>query len=188
MLKRLTILLALASGLLFAAPAWAQDAIDRFVGNFVGSGIAERVGDATTEKRDLDVAIKRYKGDGFTIKWITVIRGPGGERAGPDVRRREIEENFLPSEDLDDIFILAPKGGMFTRAELPNPLEGEPMRWASLHDDTLTIYSLGIAPQGGAELQIYHRTLTEGGMTTDFLRMQDESVVVRVNGNLIRTE
>ena len=117
-----------------------------------------------------------------------MIRGPGGERAGPDVRRREIEENFLPYKDLDDIFILAPKGGMFTRAELPNPLEGEPMRWASLHDDTLTIYSLGIAPQGGAELQIYHRTLTEGGMTTDFLRMQDESVVVRVNGNLTRTE
>ena len=188
MLKRLTILLALASGLLFAAPAWAQDAIDRFVGNFVGSGIAERVGDATTEKRDLDVAIKRYKGNGFTIKWITVIRGPGGERAGPDVRRREIEENFLPSEDLDDIFILAPKGGMFTRAKLPNPLEGEPMRWASLHDDTLTIYSLGIAPEGGAELQIYHRALTEGGMTIDFLRMLDETVVVRVNGNLTRTE
>ncbi len=188
MLKRTSIILALGSGLLLAAPAWAQNPIERFFGNFVGAGTAERPGETTIEQRDMDVSIAAYKGTGFTIKWITVIRGPQGERAGADVRRREIEDDFVLSENLENIFILAPKGGMFTRAKLPNPLEGDPMRWASVDGDTLTIYSLGIAPRGGAELQIYHRTLTETGLKTHFLRMEDEVVVVRVDGELTRIE
>ena len=188
MLKRTSIILVLGSGLLLAAPAWAQNSIDRFIGNFVGSGTAERRGETTIEQRDLDVSIAAYKRTGFTIKWTTVIRGPQGERAGADVRRREVEEDFVLSEDLENIFILAPRGGMFTRAKLPNPLEGDPMRWASVAGDTLTIYSLGIAAEGHAEFQIYHRTLTETGLKSHFLRMQDEVVVVQATGELTRTE
>ncbi len=188
MLNQSRIFLVLAIGLLLAAPASAQNSIERFFGNFVGAGTAVRPGVEAIELRDMDITIGAYKKTGFTIKWITIIRGPQGERAGPNVRRREIEEDFLPSNDLDDIFILAPKGGMFTRARLPNPLEGDPMRWASLAGDTLTIYSLGIAAKGGAELQIYHRTLTATGLESHFLRMQDEVVVVQVDGELTRTQ
>ncbi len=188
MLKRTCIILVLGSGLLLAAPAWAQNSIDRFFGNFVGSGTAERLGETMIEQRDLDVSIAAYKRTGFTIKWTTVIRGPQGERAGADVRRREVEEDFALSENLENIFILAPKGGGFTRAKLPNPLEGYPMRWASVDGDTLTIYSFGIAAEGGAELQIYRRTLTETGLKSHFLRMQDDVLVVQVVGELTRME
>ena len=40
----------------------------------------------------------------------------------------------------------------------------------------------------GAELQIYHRTLTETGLKSHFLRMQDDVLVVQVVGELIRME
>ncbi len=62
------------------------------------------------------------------------------------------------------------------------------MRWASVDGDTLTIYSFGIDAEGGAELQIYHRTLTETGLKSHFLRMQDDVLVVQVVGELTRIE
>ena len=187
MWQRFSCLLAVVALFWFAVPLSAAEGLAAFMGAYVGTGIAERDGEQA-EKRDLDVTIAPYKSTGFTIRWITVMLGPDGERAGPDVRRRAIEEDFIPSEDMEGVFILAPQGGLFTRAELPNPLKGEPMRWATAHDGTLTIYSIGISADEGAELQIYHRTLTESGMDTDFLRMQDEQVKLRVHGALIRTE
>lgn len=179
--------LAFAAVLLLAIPAYAQNALEPFVGTYVGSGIGEREGEPD-EQRDMDVTIEPYKNEGFTLKWITVIRGPSGERAGADVKRRQIEEQFLPSEEMGGIYIRAPQGTLFKKAELPNPLRGEPMRWASIHGQTMTVYSLGITAEGGSELQIYHRTLTPNGMDANFLRMQDEQVKLRVTGNLVRTE
>ena len=181
-------LLILAFALMLTGPAAAQEQIERFYGSYVGSGLAERTGEVTREERDLDVTVKAYKDDGFTLKWITVVRGAGGERTGPDVRRREIEENFLPSEGNPNLYILAPKGGLFQKAELPNPLKGEPMRWATIEGETMSVYSLGINDQGRSEMQIYHRQLTEAGLSVDFMRMDDEEVEVRVFGELVRTE
>ncbi len=166
--------------------ASAADGIERFFGAFVGSAVAERVGADGVEQRDLDVNIQRYRQNGFTIKWITVTLGAGGARTGPGVTRRAVEDDFVPSADMPGVFILAPKGGIFTRAELPNPLKGEPMRWASVAGDRLSVYSLGINDDG-AELQIYHRTLlADGSLDSEFLRMQNEKVELRVFGKLTR--
>ncbi|MHA1566740.1 MAG: hypothetical protein ACTSX7_15625 [Alphaproteobacteria bacterium] len=178
----------LAAPALLAASAQAQelDVIEPFMGTYVGSGVGTRQG-KPDEQRDMDVTIKPYK-NGFTVSWITVIRGPSGERAGADVKRREIEENFVPSDDIEDVYIRAPEGTLFKKAELPNPLRGEPMRWASIHNATMTIYSLGITAEGGSELQIYHRTLTDSGIEANFLRMKDEKVMLRVTGELTRVQ
>ncbi len=173
--------------LLLAVPAYAQSSLDPFMGTYVGSGVGVRDG-KPDEQRDMDVTIEPYKNGGFTLKWITVIRGPSGERAGADVKRRGITESFLPSEDIPGVFIRAPEGTLFKKAELPNPLRGEPMRWASINAETMTVYSLGITATGGSELQIYHRTLSPSGIEADFLRMRDEQVVLRVTGKLTRTE
>ena len=180
-------LIVLMLGVTLSAPAWAQAGVDRFFGDYVGSGVAEREGTDGTEQRDMDVSVESYKDNGFTLKWITVVRGGDGERTGGDVRRREIEESFLPSEENPNLYILAPKGGLFSKAELPNPLEGDPMRWATLEGDTLSVYSLGITGAGRSEMQIYHRTLTENGMDVSFLRLEDETVELRVVGELVRT-
>ena len=101
--------LVLVLGLTVSSAGWAQNGIDQFFGSYVGSGVAEREGDAGTEQRDMDVTLKSYKSDGFTLKWITVVRGGQGERTGTGVRRREIEENFLLSEENPNLYILAPK-------------------------------------------------------------------------------
>lgn len=181
-------LLVLLLGLTISSAGWAQSGVERFLGSYVGSGVAERNGSVESEQRDMDVTLRPYKGDGFTLKWITVVRSVEGERTGTGVRRREIEESFLPSEDNPNLFILAPRGSLFEKAELPNPLEGEPMRWATVEDDTLSVYSLGITEDGRSEMQIYHRTLTENGMDVSFLRLEDENVELRVVGELVRTD
>jgi hypothetical protein len=67
-------------------------------------------------------------------------------------------------------------------------LKGEPLRWAAVNGDTLTVYSMGITDTGEAELQVYHRTLTEKGMKVSFLRMHDENVVVRLTGELVKAQ
>ncbi len=161
---------------------------EKFYGSYVGSGTAQRVADNITEQRDLDVTVEEYKKGGFTVKWITVVRGADGERAGDDVKRREVEEHFIPLEDKEDVYILAPKGGLFQKAELPNPLRGEPMRWATIEDDAMTVYSMAISDTGGSELQVYRRTLTEKGMDVSFLRMRDETVELTMNGTLVRAK
>lgn len=166
----------------------AAEELEQFYGTYVGSGTAEQVAENVTEQRDLDVTIEPYKENGFALKWITVVRGADGERVGDDVRRREVEENFLPLEDKPGVFILAAKGGLFQSSELPNPLRGEPMRWAKIEKGMLTVYSMAIGEDGGSELQVYRRTLTDEGMDLSFLRLLDESVAVTMEGSLVRAE
>lgn len=184
----LTVVVVTASIPLGAGIAFAAGHQESFYGSYVGSGTAKRVTKNTTEQRDLDVTIEAYKNTGFTVKWITVIRGSDGARVGDDVKRREVEESFTPLEDKQGVFVLAPKGGLFKKSELPNPLRGEPMRWATVEKGAMTIYSMAIGDNGGSELQVYRRTLTEKGMDISFLRMRDETVVVRMQGKLVRTK
>ncbi|NNE84878.1 MAG: hypothetical protein HKN28_13010 [Alphaproteobacteria bacterium] len=188
-LNPLLILAFVATALtLSAGTALASEAAEKFYGSFVGQGTAERIREKVTEQRDLDVTVEAFKNGGFTIKWITVVRGSDGARVGDDVKRREVIENFIPLEDKQDVYVLAPKGGLFKKAELPNPLLGEPMRWATVENGAMTIYSMAIADNGGSELQVYRRTLTDKGMDISFLRMQDETVELRMEGTLVRTQ
>ena len=184
----LTVVVVAASLPIGAGIALAAGEQEKFYGSYVGSGTAKHVGKNTTEQRDLDVTVEAYKNGGFTIKWITVVRGSDGERVGDDVKRREVEENFIPLEDKEAVFILAPKGGLFQKAELPNPLRGEPMRWATIENDAMTIYSMAISDNGDSELQVYRRTLTEKGMDISYLRLHDEAIELRMAGNLVRTK
>jgi hypothetical protein len=188
-LNPLLIVVFVATALTVSADtALASEAAEKFYGSYVGQGTAERISEKVTEQRDLDVTVEAYKNGGFTIKWITVVRGADGARVGDDVKRREVIENFIPLEDKDGVFVLAPKGGLFKKAELPNPLLGEPMRWATLENGAMTIYSMAIANNGGSELQVYRRTLTEKGMDISFLRMHDETVELKMEGTLVRTQ
>ena len=187
---RLVLTLAAVSVLAFATAGalQAQPLSEEFFGSYVGSGTAQNVIDKTSEKRDLDVSVVAYKNNGFTMKWITVVRDSKGSRTGEGVKRREVEENFLPLEGRENVYVLAPKGGLFKRAELPNPLRGEPMRWASVEDKSITVYSIAIDDNGKSEMQVYRRTLSDKGMDVSYLRMLDENIVVTLKGTLARTK
>lgn len=174
--------------LLITGPAWAADPLEPFYGSFVGSGIAAYADESGSGQRDLDVTVEPAKNGGFTLKWITVMRDDEGGRTGEGVKRRAIEQSFLPFDGRDGVYVLAPEGGLFKKAELPNPLRGDPMRWATINDNTLTVYSMAITEDGGSEMQIYHRRLTDTGLSVDFMRLENEAVEVRVYGELVRTQ
>lgn len=102
----LTATMFVIAGLVLAGSAHANEAVEKFFGNYVGAGSAVILDKGHRETRDLDVTVERYKNDGFTLKWITVIRDEEGGRTGTDVRRREVEESFIPVEDKENVFIL----------------------------------------------------------------------------------
>lgn len=183
-----TTLIASAFILATATNVQANEIVEKFFGSYVGSGNAEVLDRNEKEVRDLDVTVGSFKDDGFTMKWITVVRGTDGARTGEDVKRRAVEENFIPVEDKENVFVLAPEGGLFQKSELPNPLLGEAVRWAAIEGNEMKIYSLAIGETGSSELQVYHRTLTEKGMDISFIRLQDEEVKVRMSGTLVRTQ
>ena len=166
----------------------ANEAVEKFFGNYVGSGSALVLDEDRRETRDLDVTVERYRDDGFTLKWITVIRDAEDGRVGDDVKRREVNENFIPVEDKENVFVLSPEGGLFQKSELPNPLRGDAVRWAAIEGNEMTVYSLAINENGGSELQVYRRALTEKGMSISFMRLQDEKLKVRMSGELVRTQ
>ena len=174
--------------ILLASPAVADGLDAKFYGSYVGSGVAEDLEKNTTEQRDLDVTIEPYKNDGFSMKWVTVVRSPTGQRTGEGVKRREVKENFLPFADRENVYVLAPKGGMFKEAEMPNPLLGGPALWATVEEDAISVYSIAIDDKGATELQIYRRKWTEKGLDMSFLRMLNEKMIVRMTGTLVKAK
>lgn len=164
-----------------------EEKVAPFLGTFVGSGTAENLAEGERETRDLDVTVTPFQDDGFTINWITVILGESGDRTGPDVKRREVTENFLPVEDKENLFVLAPDGGLFQKSETPDLLSGEAVRWAAIDGNTMIVYSLAIEAAGSSELQVFRPSLTQTGMDISFVRLRDDEIVVRMKGELVRT-
>ncbi len=122
------------------------------------------------------------------MKWVTVVLGATGKRTGEDVKRREVKENFLPLADRENVYVLAPRGGMFKEKVLPNPLRGGPALWATVESDAISLYSMAIDDNGATELQIYRRKLTEKGLHISFLRMLNEKALVRMTGTLVKAK
>ena len=174
--------------ILLASPAVADRLDAKFYGSYVGSGVAENLEENITELRDLNVIIEPYKNDGFRLKWITVVHNPAGRRTSEGAKHREVKENFLPVENRENVYVLAPRGGTFKKAELPNPLLGGPALWATVEEDAISVYSIAIDDTGATELQIYRRDWTEEGLDMSFLRMLNEKVLVRMTGKLVKTK
>ena len=67
-------------------------------------------------------------------------------------------------------------------------MAGDPLRWGSLGDDSLRVYSFVILDDGRYELQIYTRTLTGGGLRLEWKRLVDGELVRHMTGDLVRTD
>lgn len=168
------------TGLVTAACAEsAKPAIEAFFGTFKGQTILESDGVMTT--RDLDVAIAPSR-TGFNVHWTTTTLGRDGA-----LKRESSSIDFEPTRRAG-IFASQMRSDMFGNRIPLDPLRGDPFVWARLIETTLTVYALLITDDGGYEMQVYHRTLADGGLSLRFFRFREGDAVRTVTASLKRTK
>ena len=128
-------------------------------------------------KRDLSVSIQP-KDKGFTLKWTTVTHKKAGK-----AKRKAYSIDFRPSAR-PTIFASAMRRNKFGGSVPLDPLKGEPYVWGRLHGSTLTVHALMITDDGGYEIQVYERTLTETGLDLTFSRIRDGEQLKLIKGTL----
>ena len=159
-----------------AAPAQAQDKpFSAFFGEYEGSSISST--EQGLSKRDLSVSIQP-KDKGFTLKWTTVTYKKAGK-----AKRKAYSIDFRPSAR-PTIFASAMRKNKFGGSVPLDPLKGEPYVWGRLHGSTLTVHALMITDDGGYEVQVYERTLTETGLDLTFSRIRDGEQLKLIKGTL----
>ena len=155
--------------------------IEDFYGDYVGEALTEEFGNEV--KRDLSVSIQPLrKGDGFSVKWKTVIFKTDG-------RRKTQAYNISFSQtDRPHIYASAMKRNVFGGKVPLNPLQGDPFVWARIKGDTLTVFALLIDDEGEYQMQIYDRTLNDHGLWLEFRRRQEDEETRRISTQLKRTD
>ena len=157
------IIILAASPLLYAVD------IDEFYGNYAGMVSFEQ--DGQTRERELQVKISG-KGDGFSVRWVTISRKSGGKRD-----RKDYSIDFLPSGRAG-IFRSAMKKDIFGSRIAMDPMKGEPYVWARLREKALTVYVILVTEDGSYDLQVYNRSLVGGDLKLEFQRFL-EGIPVR---------
>ena len=161
-------LVALLAVLLLAAAGARAQGVDQFLGNYVGKATDIRSEDGEAG-RDLSVSItKGDDGRTFVIEWATVIW-----KTGSNPERRKYKITFIPSERAN-VFAAAMRKDMFGKFVPLDPMKGDPYFWARVAGNTLSVFYILVTDEGGYEMQVYHRTLTEPGkMKVEFKRIRD---------------
>ena len=164
----------------FTAKAAGKGAgLQEFFGVWVGRSISVQ-GEGLSD-RDFKVTITPYAKHGFSLKWTTVIRYKHKE-----TKLRSHEVVFKPYRPRPGLYSSAVRKDAFGKWVAANPLSGEPYVWASLMDRTLTVTALYVQADGGYELQVFKRTLTDEGMQSRFERVRDGVQLRLITGRLER--
>ncbi len=172
--------------ILAASPALAQCALpEAFYGDWQGE-VTHSDGDVGFEAEAGDLSVRiEPDGDGFRMRWTGLVHeGPDG-----GLVRQPIEARFVPT-DRPGVFAFDPGRSsillrLFGAPATNNPLEGEPLLWARLEGETLSLYGLAIDDAGGFDLYQHVRTLTEDGMIARHTHRTDLAVMV-LEGRLRR--
>ena len=162
--------------LLVASVAHAD--IEPFVGSYAGS--ADVISsDGTKKPRDMSVEISETE-EGFRVGWTsTTYREDGTSKT------KSYSIEFVPS-DRDSVYASAMKRNVFGHDVQLDPMKGEPYVWARIHGDTLSVYSLFVAEDGGYEIQQFDRTLATGGLDLDFQSVRNGEIQRTVSTFLAR--
>jgi hypothetical protein len=155
-----------------------------FFGTYVGN--AHETGDSEPMARDMDIEIRPFHDEGFQIHWITVTK-VDGRRDVPGVERTVQSVFFEPAEGRD-LFVEVEADNPFREHEAKVPMRGHPVRWASVGDDRLDVYSFVVLEDGRYEFQIYNRVLTDVGLDIMFRRFEDGELVRQIKGHTVRVE
>jgi hypothetical protein len=176
---------ALLIALVLAAPAGVSAAgLEPFFGSYVGVAEVKSFEDGDVRQRDVDIVIEPYKRGGFKIHWVNVSL-VDGKRAAPGVERRVQTVLFEPAEGRD-FFVEVAEDNPFRERDETRPMRGDPVRWASLDDQGLHVYSFVVLEDGRYELQVYDRTLTDIGLDIRFQRIVDSELVREITGTTAR--
>jgi hypothetical protein len=174
-------------GLVCAQAGGASGAsLEPFFGSYVGVAEVDNLDGSAVRQRDMDIVIEPYKEGGFRINWINVTL-VDGQRAVPGVERRVQTVLFEPAEE-HDFFVEAQVANPFRERAETRPMRGDPVRWASLDDQGLHVYSFVVLEDGRYELQIYDRVLTDIGLDVRFQRIVDGEVMRRITGTTARAD
>ena len=167
-----------------AVPASAAS-LEPFIGTYVGVAEVQDLRDGGDVRwRDMDIVIEPYKQGGFKIHWVNVSL-VDGKRAVPGVERRVQTVLFEPAADRD-FFVEVAEANPFRERGETRPMRGDPVRWASLDEEGLHVYSFVVLEDGRYELQIYDRTLTDIGLDIRFQRIVDGELVREITGTTAR--
>ncbi|MEP2642335.1 MULTISPECIES: hypothetical protein [Roseobacteraceae] len=157
--------------MVLAATMLAQVAgadVMRFVGAFEGSATVVSA-DGSAHKRDMSVEIAQTL-TGFSVAWST-----NTYRADGSTKEKSYLVEFVGS-DRADVYSSAMKRNVFGHDVQLDPMRGEPYVWSRINGDTLSVYSLFVAPDGGYEIQQFDRTLADGGLTLDYKSVRNGEV------------
>ena len=180
---------SLITGLLLVASVMiadsAQSQQNKSIPDFFGVYVGRAKTAGSDEVRDLDVIIEPNK-RGFSISWSAVIR-PGEKRAVPGVKRRAFEQAFQNSRE-HSIFEPIAAGTVFSGRKKQDFVGGDPVIWARIQKDMLSVYSLVVQEDGTYQLQVYDRILTPLGMDIHFRRYDDGILSRGITSSLARIE
>jgi hypothetical protein len=173
--------------LLGAGPALAEDALpEGFFGSWQGVTLTASPGSEglAFTPDDLDVEI-RPDSEGFAMHWMSLTHGDSGQLV-----REPVDARFAPT-DRPGVFAFNPENSsmllsLFGDPKTNNPLEGEPLLWARVEDDTLSVYGLVIGSDGSFDIYQHVRTLTDDGMTAVHSHRTEQEPAVVIEGRLER--
>lgn len=175
--RRRCLLLSLLAGLLFALPTMQAEgaSYERFFGSYQGESDTVPAGESA--KRQMSIVIKPYKA-GFTVSWHTTITKAG---ANPKVKGLSVD---FTTTRRDNIYASAMRTDLFGHAVPLDPMKGEPLVWATIEGETLTVYLIRIADDGSQDFQIDKRTRTADGLRLEFIGFYNGEPLRRITATL----
>lgn len=156
-----------------------------FYGVYVGVAEVEDLRGGEESSRDMDIEIQPFHEEGFQIHWINVVK-VDGRRDVPGVRRN-VQTAFFEPVDGQNFYVEVEADNVFREREETYPMQGHPVRWASIDGPAMHVYSFVVLEDGRYELQIYDRILTEHGLDINFQRLVDGALVREITGTTVRT-
>ncbi|MFK7881882.1 hypothetical protein [Roseobacter sp.] len=142
--------------------------ISRFVGSYEGSA-AVTSADGSQRQRDMNVEIFETD-DGFKVNWTSTTYRPDGSS-----KAKSYSIEFVPS-DRGDVYASAMKRNVFGHDVQLDPMKGEPYVWSRIDGETLSVYSLFVAEDGGYEIQQFNRTLADGGLKLEYQSVRNGEI------------
>lgn len=165
--------LGAALAILLSATISVAAEIGEFVGTYTGSAEVQ-LSDGSTLPRDMSVTIDETR-KGFSVEWTSVTYREDGR-----TKEASYQIDFMPS-GRGNVFAAAQRRNVFGHSTPLDPMKGEPYVWARIDDDTLTVFSLFVAEDGGYELQQFDRTLIDTGLELNFNRFSNGAAMRSVN-------